>query len=349
MAVLSQMAERLRFELGDQAKSFVWETVADGLTNRYLVPYSPINGTTLLVTVGGADVSDAVEVEELTGYLTFDEIPEDGDIIRVSGTYYRFFVDAEIENFINTAFGEHSANRADAFGRVPSLLNLPGVEEYPVVIYASSLALYTLATDASFDINVFAPDGVTIPRSERFQQLMQMSQARRDQYKELCSLLGIGLHKVDVFSLRRISKTTNRYVPVFLPMEVDDRSMPVRANLPKPTYGSAISPSSVAVYDLTMYQGDSFEVILDFPFDLTGYIAKAEIRLSPGSPTLLGEFTISEVEGNPDKICLSLTSAQTSRLPDRGYWDFQVTAEGDSTYQQTYIRGTVFVTRQVTV
>jgi hypothetical protein len=343
------MAERLRFELGDQAKSFVWETVANGLTNRFLVPYSPINGSTLFVEVDGVDESEAVEVEELTGYITFDQVPEDGDIIRVSGTYYRFFSDAEIENFVCTAFGEHSANRADPFGRVPSLLNLPSVEEYPVVIYAASLALYTLATDASFDINVFAPDGVTIPRSERFQQLMQMSQARREQYKEMCSLLGIGLFRVDVFSLRRISKTTNRYVPVFLPKEVDDRSEPQRANLPVPTYGSAISPSSVPVYDLLMYQGDSYSLTLDFPFELTGYTLLAQIRLSTGSPTVLATFTISEVEDNPDKIQLSLTSAQTSRLPDRCFWDLQATSDTDPDYQQTYMRGSVFVTRQVSV
>ena len=348
MAVLSDLTNRLRFELADMGKSFVHSITADGATNRFLIPYAPVDGATLEVSVEGVDVSSTTEVEELTGYITLDAVPTLGDQIVVSGTYYRYFTDAEINNFITTAFAEHSANRTDPFGRSTSLLNLPVIEEYPVVIYASSLALYTLATDASFDINVFAPDGVTIPRSERFQQLMQMVQARKEQYKELCSQLGIGLFKVDVFTLRRVSKTTNRYVPVFLPMEVDDRSTPQRGNLPMPTYGSALAPSNVATYDLLMYEGDSFSAVLDFPYNVTGYTFKSEIRQSPGAAQVLGTFTITNVAGQNDKITISLTSAQTSRLPDKCYWDIQATSVSDPNYQQTFLRGTVFVTREVT-
>lgn len=348
MAVLSDLANRLRFEIADMGKSFVHSITADGATNRFLLPYAPVDGTTLVVTVEGTDVSATTEVEELTGYITLDAVPALGDEIVASGTYYRYFTDAEINNFVTTAFTEHSANRTDAFGRSTSLLNLPYIEEYPVVIYASSLALYTLATDASFDINVFAPDGVTIPRSERFQQLMQMVQARKEQYKELCSQLGIGLFKVDVFTLRRVSKTTNRYVPVFLPMEVDDKSTPSRASLPMPTYGAAMAPTNVPTYDLLMYEGDSFSAILDFPFTVTGYTFKAEIRNLPGSNPVLGTFTIANVAGQPDKLNISLTSAQTSKLPEKCYWDIQATSPSDPNYQQTFLRGTVFVTREIT-
>ena len=348
MAVLSDLASRLRFEIADMGKSFVHSITADGSTNRFLLPYAPVDGVTLEVAVEGVDVSATTDVEELTGYITLDAVPTLGDEIVVSGTYYRYFTDSEINNFITTAFAEHSANRTDPFGRSTSLLNLPTIEEYPVVIYASSLALYTLATDASFDINVFAPDGVTIPRSERFQQLMQMVQARKEQYKELCSQLGIGLFKVDVFTLRRVSKTTNRYVPVFLPMEVDDKSTPTRASLPMPTYGGTLAPSNVPNYDLTMYEGDSFSAVLDFPFDVTGYTFKSEIRQLPGGLPVLATFTITNVAGQNDKLTISLTSAQTSRLPDKCYWDIQATTASDVNYQQTFLRGTVFVTRGIT-
>jgi hypothetical protein len=348
VAVLSDLANRLRFEIADMGKSFVHSITADGATNRFLLPYAPVNGTTLEVSVEGVDVSATTEVEELTGYITLDAVPALGDEIIVAGTYYRYFTDSEINNFITTAFSEHTANRTDAFGRTSSLLSLPSIEEYPLVVYASSLALYTLATDASFDINVFAPDGVTIPRSERFQQLMQMVQARKEQYKELCNQLGIGLFKVDVFTLRRISKTTNRYVPVFLPMEVDDKSTPQRAALVMPTYGAQVAPSNVAAYDLVMYEGDSFSAVLDFPYNVTGYTFKSEIRQSPGSAPVLATFTIANVAGQTDKITISLTSAQTARLPEKCYWDIQATSVSDPNYQQTFLRGTVFVTREIT-
>ena len=346
MAILSSLADRLRSELGDMGKSFVWQTVADGTTNRFLLPYSPVNGADMIILDAGADVSNSVTVEETTGYITFDITPTAGHNIVVSGTYFRYFTDAEICEYVDTAFGQHVANHADGYGRGYTLATLPGIEEYPVVIYASTLALYTLATDAAFDIDITAPDGVQIPRSERYRQLMQMIDVRKNQYKELCSQLGIGLYKIDVFSLRRISKTTNRYVPVYLPMEVDDRSMPRRGIIPIPSYGSAISPSDVPTYDLTMYEGDSFETTLDFPFDITDYTFKSEIRVNYGDPSIAATFTTEKID--TDKVKITLTPTQTTSLPERAYWDIQGTIDADPTYQQTYLRGAVFCTRQVT-
>lgn len=346
MAILSSLADRLRSELGDLGKSFVFQFTADGTTNRFLLPYSPLDGEGLIVLDAAADVSANVEVEETTGYITFDVAPTAGHNIVVSGTYFRYFTNAEICEYVDTAFGQHIANHADGYGRGYTLASLPGIEEYPVVVYAASLALYTLATDASFDIDITAPDGVQIPRSERYRQLMQMIEVRKQQYRELCSQLGIGLYKIDVFSLRRISKTTNRYVPVYLPMEVDDRSMPRRAIIPIPSYGSAISPSDVPTYDLTMYEGDSFQVTLDFPFDVTDYTFESQIRVNYGDPGIAATFTTEKVD--TDKVKISLTPDQTVSLPERAYWDIQGTLDSDPTYQQTYMRGAVFCTRQVT-
>jgi hypothetical protein len=346
VATLTTLADRLRDELGDFGKSFVYQFVADGTTNRYQIPYSPIDGAGLIVIDAGADVSASVEVEEETGFITFDIVPTAGHNIVVSGTYFRYFTNDEICYYINTAFGQHVANHADGYGRGYTIATLPGIEEYPVIIYASALALYTLATDASFDIDITAPDGVMIPRSERYRQLQQMVQTRKDQYRELCSQLGVGLYKIDVFSFRRISKTTNRYVPIYLPQEVDDRSMPQRAIIPIPSYGSAIAPSDVPTYDLVMYEGDSFTVELDFPFDVTNYTFKSEIRLNYSDPVVAATFNVEITD--TQKVTLSLTSTQTTGLPERAFWDIQGTTTDNPGYQQTFMRGTVFTTRQVT-
>ena len=303
----------------------------------------------MVITVNGVDVSTQVDVEESTGYMTFDNTPAAGTTIVAAGTYFRYFTVTEIEQFVCDAFEQHTANHADAYGRAVLMDTLPGLEEYPVVIYASTLALYTLATDASFDIDITAPDGVMIPRSERYRQLMQMIETRKQQYKELCSLLGIGLYKIDVFSLRRISKTTNRYVPIYLPQEVDDRSMPQRAQVPIPSYGSAIAPSSVPTRDLYTYQGDSFTAILDFPdtFDTTLYTWQANISQQLGSPNKLMEFTITAVDGATDQLQLTLTSEQTDSLPQKAYWDIQGTLIADTSQVKTYMRGALITTPQV--
>ena len=350
MANLTSLAERLRSELGDTGKSFVHQFIADGTTNRFLLPYSPVDAINMIITVDGTDISTTVDVEETTGYMTFDEVPETGAVVVTAGTYFKYFTVTEIEQFVCTAFDQHTANHADTYGRAVLLDTLPGLEEYPVVTYASTLALYTLATDASFDSDITAPDGVQIPRSERYRQLMQMIEVRKQQYRELCSQLGIGLYKIDVFSLRRISKTTNRYVPIYIPLEVNDRSMPQRVVLPIPSYGSAIAPSAVPTRDLMMYEGDVFVAILDFPdaFDVTEYTWESSISNQIGSAVSIVDFTIENVVDTTDQLQISLTSEQTNLLPEKCYWDIQGTLIADTSQVQTYMRGAIITTRQVT-
>lgn len=350
MATISSLADRLRSEIGDTPKSFVYPFIADGTTNRFLVPYSPLDGLNLVINQNGDDVSTDVQVEEATGYIVFDTTPEDGDSIIVAGNYYRYFTDSEVCQFISDAFVQHSAFHTDAYGRTVSLMNLPTLEEYPVVIYASTLALYTLANDAAFDINVFAPDGVTIPRSERYQQLMQMIQSRKDQYKELCSQLGIGLYKIDVFSFRRISKTTNHYVPIFQPQEIDDRSTPTRVHLPTPTYGNVETPVPVVTQDLYVYEGDAYEFSIRLGIEVDTMTPLAQIKGIPGSAQVITEFTITKPDLEEDgdnlrTLVLSLTGDQTRLLPGTSYYDVQLTDVDNVT--KTYVSGKIFKTPEV--
>lgn len=349
MATLTSLASRLRDELGDFGKSFVYQATGNGATNRFLVPYSPIDGASLIVQVDGTDVSQYVVVEEETGYVTFDTVPGSGNSIVFAGTYFRYFTNAEINQFVTDAFTQHTTNHADPFGRPVSITTLPGVEEYPVVVYACTMAMYTLANDASFDIDITAPDGVMIPRSERYRQVMNMVQERKEQYKELCSQLGIGLYKIDVFQLRRIAKSTNRYIPIYLPQEVDDTSMPQRVLLPMPTYGSHQFPTDVATQDFNMYEGNSFQATLTFPFDTTTYTWASEIHMVFGDDIPLVSFDITTNPSNANELILSLTNVQTTLLPELCFWDIRAKSSSDPTYEQTFVRGACYVTPRATL
>lgn len=346
MASVESLRSRVRMELNDPPKSFVWGATASG-TQRYEMPYSPVDGASLAVFVDGVNVSDDVEVEEHTGVLTFDSSPTAGDEISVAGTYFRYFTDSELNLFVDNAVAQHAHTRTDEFGRAITLTNLPMIEDYPVAILSTIQALYTLATDASFDIDISTPDGVGIPRSERYRQIMEMITQRRDQYEKLCQALNIGLNRIEVFTFRRISRMTNRYVPVYLPQEVDDRSKPTRAFLPLPTYGTAPAPDASGRYDIVLTQGDSFSVVLDFPFDITGYTALAQIRLYPESAAYAAQFTVSEEDYSLGKLRISLSPEQTKRLSLRAYWDIQLTENNDPENVKTYIAGTVFCKRQI--
>jgi len=302
VATLSHLSDRVRFELGDLGKSFVTNFVADGTTNRFRLHYAPLDGDGVSVFKNGVDISDAASVEEQTGILVLDTVPADGDEILVSGTYYRYFTATEIHLIVEEALQTHSHGHTDSVGRKITIDTLPEIEEFPVVIHAVSLALYTLATDASFDIDIQAPDGVTIPRSERYRQLMDMVQARQNQYRELCTLLGIGLYKIDIFDLNRISKETGRLVPKYTPQEVDDRSYPQRVNLPAPSLGSVQEPWETEAGELTAYQGRKYLETLTFNGNWAGKSFTAELLNQRGSVLAVQVFDLSVTTTGTAKV-----------------------------------------------
>lgn len=359
MASVQQLSERLRAEIGDIARTFTDTFTGDGFTYRFQLSQAPIQGYTLQVYVNDVNKSDSVIVEEGVGLLEFNQasIPTNNAVIKVIGQAYRYFTDSDITYYINNAFLEHSRNSTDTNGsRITQLALIPPIEEYPLVLLASTMALYTLATDTAFDIDVISPDGVSIPRSERFRQLTEIIQIRKEQYRELCTLLGIGLHRIEVTTLRRISRLTNKYVPVYRPQEIDDASIPQRVRLSIPNYGDITPPSPVLTRDLSMYSGDDFTARYQFQFDITDYIPKGQIRLFTSGdyaqvgPALLGEFTITKYSYNNnsivDSIKLELPGSITKDLPRTAYYDVQMTdIHGDV---KTYLTGKIFTEKQVT-
>jgi len=347
VATISTLIERVRLELGDLGKSFVEQFMVDGTTNRFKIDLAPLDGPTVIVQKNGIDISSASWVEESTGVIVLETVPADGDLLTVSGTYFRYFTPTEMSTLVTTAITEHAGRHVDSAGRQITIDNLPSIEEYPVAVYATTLALYTLATDAAFDIDIAAPDGVNIPRSERYRQLMEMVQTRKDQYRELCSMLGIGLYTIDVLTLNRISKATGRLIPVYNPQEVDDRSYPHRVHVPPPTYGDSPVPWITEGGELTAYQGRAFITTLSFTGDFTGKSFLANLLTQRGTALVIQHFNLDVVDNgnNAFTATLSLTADQTSRLAERTYWSFSTV--DDTTKEQIEFKGGDFFTIRV--
>jgi len=347
VATLSSLVERVRFELGDLPQSFVTQFISDVSTNRYRLEHAPIDADRVTVFKNGVDISEDVEIEEHTGILVLDDLPDIDDEFTVTGNYYRYFTTRELENIVTTALTQHAGRDTDSLGRKITVDNLPSIEEYPVSLYATTLALYTLATDASFDINIFAPDGVTIPRSERYRQLMEMIDARREQYRELCTQLGIGMYSIDVFTLRRISKTTNRYVPVYRPEEVDDRSRPQRVELPMPTYGDAPTPWPTDGGELTAYEGIAFTHTLTVTGDYEDKLFSARLLPQRGSLQVVRNFdlVVTDNEDGTFTAVFSLTDENTRRLARRTYWSLSIRDDEDDVTHTELLGGNFLVDR----
>lgn len=351
MAVLTDLLAGVRRELNDQSTPFMWSSVGDGFTDSYVTGYKAIDTATLVVTVDGSAVGNPTgyTIDANNGTITFVTAPSSGAIVKVVGSFYRYFTDVDLTSYVNTAVTQHTYNKSDSYGSAMTIALIPPVEEYPVVILATIEALWALATDASFDIDITAPDGVHIPRAERFNQLTQIIAHRQQQYKDLCAALNIGLWRIEMGILRRTSRTTNKLVPVYMPQEIDDSRRPERVWLENDMYGRTPTPTTAQIYDIVLTQGDSWTATFDFPFPLTNLVAAAQIRTYPNSPSLYATFTVTYTDIPGGKITLSLTTSDTTYLPQRGFWDLQLTSSVDPTWQQTYIKGQVFVNQQVTL
>jgi len=353
VAAIADITSRVRLELGDLPKQFALNYVGDGITTTYNLGIKPIDVYTLAIYVNGFPVANPADftIEVDQGVVHFIDAPANDATIYITGTVFRYFTDDDICLFVNTAVEQHTYNRTNGLGSQMTVALIPPVEEYPLAILATIEALWALATDASFDINIFAPDGVTVPRSERYNQLTNLIQQRWDQYKQLCSALNIGLWRIEMGTLRRISRTTNKLIPVYMPQEIDDARKPERVYIQNDLLGRNPMPSYVAVQDIIIYQGDSYSEEVDFPFDITGLVFNAQIRTYPNAPGLYGTFVVDviSVTETLSKIRLSLTKQQTAYLPVRAFWDLQATSDTDETYESTYLRGQVFTTQQVSL
>jgi len=129
MATLLDLTSRVRTELNYQARQFSKSFTGDGVTKDFVLGYKPIDANTLLVTVGGTTLANPAgyTVEPQIGVIHTVAAPAINAVVRVVGSVYRYFSDADIEYFVNTAVTQHTYNRSDGFGRQMTIRLLPEV------------------------------------------------------------------------------------------------------------------------------------------------------------------------------------------------------------------------------
>jgi len=271
MATLADLISKVRTEINDQAKQFTKTFTCDGAITTFNLGVHPVDSATLLVKDNSTTLLNPADytVETLYGVIHTTTAPVSGHTLTVTGNVFRYFSDDEITNFVNTAVLQHTNNRTDSFGSAITIATLPEIEVYPLVVLCTVEALFALATDASYDININAPDGVSIPRGQRFTQMSSLINQRMEHYKSICAALNIGLWRIEIGTLRRVSRTTNKLVPVYMPQEVDDSRAPERVYMQNDLNGRTVIASTATTLDLQAYQGDTFTKTITLPNTVT--------------------------------------------------------------------------------
>lgn len=247
MPTNQDIINRVRIELGDTGAPFSNTFLGTGMVSTYdLTDFNVWNITITWIhnqspIVLNVNTDYTLNAQEGRIFLQGASSPlPQGDTLVVSGFAGGMFSDDELTDFINDAVTQHTngryvetrykdSNGFIKYARVPmDLSNLPPIEDTLVAIRASIDALWAMANDAATDIDIISADGTTVPRSQRYKQIREQIDGQTDRYNHLCAMLNVGLDRIEISKIRRVSKTTNRLVPIFEDREYDDYELPRR-------------------------------------------------------------------------------------------------------------------------
>jgi hypothetical protein len=172
--------------------------------------------------------TNAWQLDDRNGLLKLTDEALLNQRVLVSAYHYTWFSDSDLTMAANMAASETVYNTNG------DVEDIEGIYAEVTAMSAVIRALWSLATELSLDIDVSTPEGMYIPARQRYAQVMQMMQYWEGEYTQRAEALNIGLGALEQFTLRRVAKLTNRYVPVYLPREVDDPRWPKRIYPPIP-------------------------------------------------------------------------------------------------------------------
>lgn len=177
----------------------------------WVASYVPGGGTT--------EVSPTqYSLDERNGILRFSSSPSAGSTIMVEGYYYEWVTPSDLDFYTQRAVEKHI--RALSVG----VDELSDMMINAIGIAAITECLWALMTEYSRDIDVITSESVHIPASQRFRMVQALLAQWEAEYKRHATALNIGIDRIEVFSLRRTSRTTNRLVPLYKPKEFGDYS-----------------------------------------------------------------------------------------------------------------------------
>jgi hypothetical protein len=251
---LSDLTALTRLVLGDTGEAFVAQVVGDGQATRFELPYELVepDPVKLVVSVPGLVFTqnqitalgpDEYSIDGETGTITLGEPLAEGQILQVSGTHYFKRSAPDLQIFLDTAFTMHTYGRTGV-----TYDNLPPVENYALALRAAIEALWAELAEQADQIDVVTPEGMSIPEGQRYQQLLNLITALEAEYRDIAAALNVGLWRIQMFSLRRISRTTGRLVPVYVAQEYDDTLAPTRVYPPIDGGGDTVPPDTYGGY-----------------------------------------------------------------------------------------------------
>jgi hypothetical protein len=216
---LEYVVEVARNYLRDFPKFFQVNFDAVGRTFELGQPNIDTN-TIWVANIVGASVtpltSTNYSIDARNGIVRLADTPAANSKIIIEGYYYEWMLPADLE-----FYAKHSINYHKPTINVPLEQANPAVLDV-VGIGALVEALQALMTEYARDIDVMTSESIHIPGSQRFRMLQSLCQQWELEYRKRANNLNIGPERIEQFSLRRVSRTTNRLVPLYKAKELGE-------------------------------------------------------------------------------------------------------------------------------
>jgi hypothetical protein len=240
------IANRARMRLRDFPIFF--EAPFAGTAPTLRLPHPLVDPESFSVwTPDGTPVASGWSLDPRNGILKIKDPTTFPDGVGVSGYHFTWFLTDDLEYYAHVTQTYNSYDREPTDDPIEAEVNAMGT-----VVEA----LWALCAEFGTDIDVSTPEGMFIPAHQRFSQVWTMLGVAQEEYKHHASMLGMGLDRIEQFTLRRVAYLTNRYVPVYKTKEVGDWTYPERIfpAIPDGTMDAdktAIAPTDATVVAIT--------------------------------------------------------------------------------------------------
>lgn len=218
-AILKDVMEVARTYLRDFPRFF--QVSFDAVGRTYELGNPNIDADTLwIATANGASATPLTtaqySLDSRNGILRLTSTPAANTKLMVEGYYYEWVSPADLEFYSKQAINAH------VFSLDIPLENMAQVIIETIGMGAIVEVLLSLMTEYSRDIDVMTSESVHIPASQRFRMIQSLLSYWSQQYDKQARALNIGVDRIEIFNLRRVSRTTNRYVPLYKMKELGD-------------------------------------------------------------------------------------------------------------------------------
>lgn len=158
-----------------------------------------------VITLGSTEY----DVDSRNGMLRFKAPLPNAYRILVEGYSYGWINPDDMSFYADQAINQDTHSiPADPGDLAPAVIDVIG-------IHTLVEALWGLTAEFSRDIDVITSESVHIQASQRYRMVSDLRDHWEAEYKKRAASLNIGLDRIEQYTMRRVSRATNRLVPIY--------------------------------------------------------------------------------------------------------------------------------------